>query len=77
MHCFYSNKLMVVVRFPKIWTTYRGGAGKGKVARHTEAQNIADNQMRRCSSDRRKVKVITRGGLSGYGLIEERSQQKS
>lgn len=41
----------------------RGGAGKGKMARHIEAQIIVNIQMRRCSSDRGKVNVITRGDL--------------
>jgi len=55
----------------------RGGAGKGKVARHTKAQNIANNQMRRCSGDREQVKVITRGDLRGYEIVTMRGQQKS
>ena len=36
-------------------TTYWGGAGKDKMARHIEVQNIANNQMRRCSSDRGQI----------------------
>lgn len=45
------------------------------MARHTEVQNIANNQMRRCSRDREKVKVITRGDLESYELAPEKSAE--
>jgi hypothetical protein len=48
----------------------------GKVARHTEAQHIAINQMRRCGSDRMKVNALTWGGLTNHEMVTVRSQQK-
>lgn len=48
-----------------------------KVARHTEVRNLSDSRLRRCGSDRRKVNIITRGGLIDHELIKVRSQQKS
>ena len=48
-----------------------------EVARHTEVFNLSNSKLRRCGSDRRKVNILTRGGLIVYGLSKVRSQQRS
>jgi hypothetical protein len=39
---------------------------KDEVARHTEVQALPYKRLRRCGSDRRKVIVLTRGGLINH-----------